>query len=75
MGPQAIEQIAAQQASRLRQTRSRFHLHFGAGRLGMGLVVPAISASGIPFGVVQRPKKKWQDMFAMASRGTGEDQV
>jgi len=75
MGPQAIEQIAPHSVDRPRRTRSRFHLHFGAGRLGMGLVVPAVSSSGIPFAVVQRPKKKWQDMFAMASRGTGEDQV
>jgi len=43
--------------------QARFHLHFGAGRLGMGLVVPAISASGIPFGVVQRPKPRWVEMF------------
>jgi len=43
--------------------KARFHLHFGAGRLGMGLVVPAISASGIPFGVVQRPKPRWVEMF------------
>ena len=43
--------------------KPRFHVHFGAGRLGMGLVVPAISASGVPFAVVQRPKKKWQQIF------------
>ena len=43
--------------------QARFHLHFGAGRLGMGLVVPAISASGIPFGVVQRPKPRWVELF------------
>lgn len=42
---------------------SRFHLHFGAGRLGLGLVVPAISASGISFAVVQRPKPRWQKIF------------
>jgi len=53
----------------------RFHMHFGAGRLGMGLVVPAISASGIPFAVVQRPKQEWSAMFSQASRGTGADQV
>jgi len=42
----------------------RFHLHFGAGRLGMGLVVPAISASGVPFALVQRAKPRWMELFA-----------
>jgi len=42
---------------------SRFHLHFGAGRLGLGLVVPAISASGVSFAVVQRPKPRWRKIF------------
>ena len=41
----------------------RYHMHFGAGRLGMGLVVPALSASGVPFSIVQRPKPKWRDML------------
>ncbi|CAM9329247.1 unnamed protein product, partial [Pylaiella littoralis] len=39
--------------------RSRFHVHFGAGRLGLGLVVGAIAESKTPFGVVQRPKASW----------------
>ena len=41
----------------------RYHVHFGAGRLGLGLVVPAIAASGVPFAVVQRPKPRWQEIF------------
>jgi len=32
--------------------------------------VPAIAASGIPFGVVQRPKPRWQEVFASGSRET-----
>eukprot|EP00903_Cladosiphon_okamuranus_P006828 g6653.t1 len=39
--------------------RSRFHVHFGAGRLGLGLVVGSIAESKTPFGVVQRPKASW----------------
>ncbi|CAN0232830.1 unnamed protein product, partial [Ectocarpus fasciculatus] len=39
--------------------RSRFHVHFGAGRLGLGLVVGAIAESKTPFGIVQRPKASW----------------
>ena len=50
------------------QTSSRFHLHFGAGRLGLGLVVPAVSASGVPFAVVQRPKVRWQQLFRHGAR-------
>jgi len=34
-------------------------VHFGAGRLGLGLVVPAIAASGVPFTVLQRKKVTW----------------
>jgi len=48
--------------------KTRLHLHFGAGRLGLGLVVPAISASGVPFAVVQRPKARWQALFKDGSR-------
>lgn len=50
-----------------RQAESRFHVHFGAGRLGMGLVVPAVAASGIPFAVVQRPKPKWRSQWQRAA--------
>jgi len=64
--PQMIKKAAADTGSMDEATKhqeSRFHLHFGAGRLGMGLVVPSIAASGIPFAVVQRPKPKWIKLF------------
>jgi len=51
--------------------KARFHVHFGAGRLGMGLVVPAVAASGMPFAVVQRPKQRWQEVFDSSKRGDG----
>ena len=51
--------------------KARFHVHFGAGRLGMGLVVPAVAASGMPFAVVQRPKPRWQEVFDSSKRGDG----
>lgn len=57
------------------QRESHFHLHFGAGRLGMGLVVPAISASGVPFAVVQRPKRRWMELFNNEGLLTGEDEL
>ncbi|KAH8071822.1 hypothetical protein JL720_11323 [Aureococcus anophagefferens] len=36
-----------------------FHVHYGAGKLGLGLVVPAVAAAGTPLAVVQRPSEKW----------------
>jgi len=61
--PQLSDDEQREAAERAINQASRFHVHFGAGRLGMGLVVPAISASGIAFAVVQRPKPKWQRLF------------
>jgi hypothetical protein len=37
------------------------HVHAGAGRLGLGLVLPAIVRSGRPYAVVQRPSAAWAD--------------
>lgn len=47
--------------------RSRFHVHFGAGRLGLGLVVGAIAESKTPFGIVQRPKASWGGIISNVS--------
>lgn len=38
---------------------SQFHVHFGAGKLGLGLVLPALVAGGVPFAVLQRPSEAW----------------
>mmetsp|Transcript_26408 Transcript_26408/g.46989 ORF Transcript_26408/g.46989 Transcript_26408/m.46989 type:complete len:640 (-) Transcript_26408:299-2218(-) len=35
--------------------KSGFHVHFGAGKLGMGLVFQAMAASNVPFAVMQPP--------------------
>ena len=42
----------------------KFHVHFGAGKLGLGLVVPAIAATGDPFAVVARPSSAWDGVAA-----------
>ncbi len=68
-GPDVLEKIKAARgeedtASIPSAKAARFHVHFGAGRLGLGLVVPAIAASGVPFAVVQRPKPRWEQLFA-----------
>lgn len=41
---------------------ARLHVHFGAGRLGLGLVLPAVAASGAPFCVVQRPSSAFEPL-------------
>ncbi|KAG5179527.1 hypothetical protein JKP88DRAFT_167513 [Tribonema minus] len=38
-----------------KQTDEPFHVHFGLGRLGCGLVIPALHRRDIPFALVQRP--------------------
>jgi hypothetical protein len=68
-GPDILEKIKAARgeedtASIPSAKAARFHVHFGAGRLGLGLVVPAIAASGVPFAVVQRPKPRWEQIFS-----------
>eukprot|EP00466_Bigelowiella_natans_P021151 jgi/Bigna1/82009/fgenesh1_pg.86_\ len=41
-----------------------FHLHFGAGKLGLGLLLEAIEASNcIDYAIVQRPSSSWQELM------------
>jgi len=35
------------------------HVHFGAGKLGLGLVVPAVLQDGCALAIVQRPSAAW----------------
>ena len=39
-----------------------FHVHFGAGRLGLGLVLPALQGSKVPFAILQRPSREWAEL-------------
>jgi hypothetical protein len=39
-----------------------FHVHFGAGRLGLGLVLPALQGSKVPFAILQRPSREWSEL-------------
>ena len=66
LGPE--HKALGEKVGRSSASTSRLHLHFGAGRLGLGLIVPAVSASGVPFAVVQRPKARWQQLFRHGSR-------
>jgi len=45
------------------KSRRGFHLHIGAGRLGLGLVIPAVSRSKTPIGVLQRPSEAWSPLM------------
>mmetsp|Transcript_9279 Transcript_9279/g.26542 ORF Transcript_9279/g.26542 Transcript_9279/m.26542 type:complete len:563 (-) Transcript_9279:158-1846(-) len=51
-------------SSKVIQTPSTFpiHLHFGAGKLGLGLVVPALEQSDTRYVIVQRPSKDWESI-------------
>lgn len=46
-----------------KRRRRPFHLHIGAGRLGLGLVVPAVCRSGTPIGILQRPSGAWKPLM------------
>ena len=43
----------------LAEESKSFHVHFGAGRLGLGLVLPALQGSKVPFAILQRPSREW----------------
>ena len=40
-------------------TADKLHVHFGAGRLGFGLVLPALESAGSPYVIVNRPSAVW----------------
>jgi hypothetical protein len=42
-----------------RPPADKLHVHFGAGRLGFGLVIPALESSGSPYIVMNRPSAVW----------------
>lgn len=43
----------------LSPTADKLHVHFGAGRLGFGLVLPALESAGSPYVIVNRPSAVW----------------
>ena len=44
------------------------HVHFGAGRLGLGLLIPSIAESDVPFCVVQRPSPAFSQVVGETGR-------
>ncbi|CAM9653891.1 unnamed protein product [Ascophyllum nodosum] len=48
-----------------------FHTHIGAGKLGLGLVIPAIHASGTPYAILQRPSSSWSAVTDKEGRKLG----
>eukprot|EP00922_Rhytidocystis_sp_ex-Travisia-forbesii_P069223 GHVS01103277.1.p1 GENE.GHVS01103277.1~~GHVS01103277.1.p1 ORF type:complete len:658 (+),score=115.58 GHVS01103277.1:149-2122(+) len=45
------------------QQQSKFHVHFGAGKLGLGLVVTLLENAKVPFAIVQPPNEEWDPML------------
>ena len=41
------------------QPTDKLHVHFGAGRLGFGLVLPALENAGSPYVILNRPSAVW----------------
>jgi len=48
--------------------KAPFHLHIGAGRLGLGLVLPAICQSEVQFAIIQRPSSAWDTITKSPSQ-------
>ncbi|KAG5175263.1 mannitol 1-phosphate dehydrogenase [Tribonema minus] len=49
---------------------SKYHVHLGAGRLGLGLVIPALSRGAAPFAILQRPSGAWKALTASGADAT-----
>eukprot|EP00968_Pinguiococcus_pyrenoidosus_P024792 scaffold5067_cov245-Pinguiococcus_pyrenoidosus.AAC.10 len=47
----------------LSEAAARLHVHFGAGRLGLGLVVPAICRSNCPFAIINPPFDEFNEFI------------
>eukprot|EP00466_Bigelowiella_natans_P006313 jgi/Bigna1/89982/estExt_fgenesh1_pg.C_590093 len=44
------------------KSERNLHIHFGAGKLGLGLVLGAVVKSGTPLALVQRPSESWNEV-------------
>jgi len=47
-----------------------FHVHFGAGKLGLGLISTALAGSGQPFAIVDPPLDAWKELLESKSPTT-----
>jgi hypothetical protein len=50
---------------------SKYHVHIGAGRLGLGLVIPALARGGSDFAILQRPSGSWKPVTGSGSETVG----
>jgi len=60
---QDLEVQLAQFREQLVQAWEGFHVHVGAGKIGLGLILPAIVRRGRNFALLQRPSGKWQELL------------
>lgn len=63
----ALGELRAFQKRHLPQAplHGQFHIHFGAGKLGLGLIVPALVASGKKFAILQRLSSTWEPLASV----------
>jgi uncharacterized small protein (DUF1192 family) len=61
--------------SQIYSMRDQLHVHFGLGRLAIGLVLPALCASKTHFAIVQRISHIWKDLAEQSSPPPVELQI
>jgi len=58
-----LQELRKFKDSRSRTMQKELHVHFGAGKLGLGLVVPAVLKSQCPVAIIQRPSGAWKPLL------------
>lgn len=58
-----LEAQLGQFHEQLVQAWEGFHVHVGAGKIGLGLMLPAVVRRGRNFVLLQRPSKKWRSLL------------
>ena len=51
--------------AKLLPSTGAFHVHIGAGKLGLGLIIPALLQSTCPFAILQRPSRSWDAIIKL----------
>jgi len=66
-GVSEVNETRKKQAVSAPKITSPLHVHFGAGKLGLGLVVPALENSSTSYVILQRPSKDWEGLLSSNS--------
>eukprot|EP00440_Ansanella_granifera_P074772 gb/GFBE01081143.1/.p1 GENE.gb/GFBE01081143.1/~~gb/GFBE01081143.1/.p1 ORF type:complete len:950 (+),score=198.27 gb/GFBE01081143.1/:1-2850(+) len=62
-GNVALDDQLSEFQDQLVQAWDGFHVHVGAGKIGLGLVLPSIVRRGRNFALLQRPTEKWRALL------------